>query len=109
MSILRENFYLEIKDTEQIVVSEFPEPTATWDKKIPVMHNANLEIHTSVSNGKIFEYKTEANIYTRLLENPQANSLSNNVALVSSVTFGHHPGANAYQMVENLFPQYFTE
>jgi len=109
MTKLKQNFYLEIKDTEQIVASEFQQPTATWDKKIPVVPNANLEIHTSVSNGKIFEYKTEVIFYTKIENAQNSNNVSNNVAIVASAKFSHHPNANTLQLVMDLFPQYFTE
>jgi len=109
MARLRDNFTLEILEIQEIEVGPVLSNTEhTWDRSIPSMDSSNLEIHTSISDGKYYEYKSEINlIYTD--PNLPTSEEGNNSVVVLSAKLGHHKDADILLAVLNTFPQYFTE
>lgn len=113
MARLRDNFTLEVLETQEIELGPVVTNTEhTWDRSIPSIDYSNLEIHTSISDGKYYEYRTEINLcYT----DPNApvvneeNTPIDNRVVVLNATLGHHKDADILLAVLNTFPQYFTE
>ena len=114
MPKLLENFTIEIFDTQEIEIGAVAtNSTHTWDTSIPVANTSGLVLEISVSNNKIYEYKTEVKIYytdSTLVSEPDAEgNVANNTAMVVKSVLGHHKGANTLQLVLDAFPQYFIE
>jgi len=113
MARLRDNFTLEVLETQVIELGSILSNTEhTWDRSIPSIDSSNLEIHTSISDGKYYEYKTEISlIYTdpNLPTLDEENNSINNSVVVLNAKFGHYKDADILLAVLNTFPQYFTE
>jgi hypothetical protein len=113
MPKLLENFTIEIGETEEIEIGSVPVANVTWDTSIPVANTPGLTFESGISNNKIYEYKTQINIFYAdpniITEPDEEGNVANNVALVLSAKLGHIKGANTIQLVLDTFPQYFTE
>jgi hypothetical protein len=76
---------------------------AVYDNTIPIANTSNttLTVNTGVSNGMMYTYNLPVSIY---YTDPESNVATQ----IVNATIGIRPSANADNVVQSSFPQYFN-
>jgi hypothetical protein len=100
MATLKQGFTYQTGNVIITEIGPLPVSNVVYDNTIPVA-NTTLTVDTGVSNGMIYTYQLPVSIY---FNDPESNVATQ----VINANIGIRPSANADDVVQSVFPQYFN-